>query len=123
MKKYLFILVALLVTLSSFAQNGKPNKKQQRAKQFSEEVAEKFELDEAKTKEVYELKLTQMNASGKISKKKKNGEITVEEAKAQTRKINKETVNAMMKVCGETDRKAFSSELKAINQSLKKGAH
>ncbi|NME69608.1 hypothetical protein [Flammeovirga aprica] len=119
MKKYLFILVALLVTLTSFAQDGKLNKKQKKAKHFSEALAEKYNLDEAKTKEVYELKLTQMNTSGKISKKKKNGEITPEEAKAENRKNSKSTSNALMKICGATDKKAFNAELKALNQELK----
>ncbi|WP_157491490.1 hypothetical protein [Flammeovirga sp. SJP92] len=119
MKKYLFILAALLITLTSFAQDGKMNKKQKKAKHFSEALAEKYDLDEAKTKEVYELKLTQMNKSGQIAKKKKSGEITVEEAKAQNKKINKGTSSSLMSICGATDKKAFNAELKAINQELK----
>lgn len=119
MKKYLFILAAILITVTSFAQEGKKNKKQRKADHFSVSLATKYELDDAKTKKVYKLKLKQINDIAALTEKKKVGEVTPEETKAEIQKVNKAFNTEMMKLCNATDKKAFYSDLKSINQELR----
>ncbi|NLR89742.1 MULTISPECIES: hypothetical protein [Flammeovirga] len=114
MKKYLFILLAVMVSITSFAQDKKKSKVQVKAEKYAEVFAKEFSLNEEQQKSVYEIKLQQIKDYGNNNKAKKNGDVTAEAFKEKRKEIGKTATKKISEATGVT-----SKEINAFNKKLK----
>lgn len=90
MKRILFVVALLLVSLNTMAQkkNTWHESRFERAELFAEMAAEEFNLNGAQKKELYEKKVAHFEAQFEANKKFKKGEINEKQKKEANREFS-----------------------------------
>lgn len=109
MKKSIFTLLVLFVTLSMAAQKGGPEKP---AKKVADEMTEVLKLNEEESQKIYDLQLERYQGIFAVKKQYANDEETM---KAEIKKVNKGKQKELMAVLGKEKMDIWRAHLKKRN--------
>ena len=114
MKKSIFTIVVLLLTVSMAAQKGNPEKS---SKRVADEMTKVLSLTDDESAKVYEIQLDKFKRNQAI--KAKNGG-DKEKSKAEIKKVTSNTQDNLIDVFGKEKMSAWKAHVKANKKKKKK---
>ncbi|MBV1887686.1 MAG: hypothetical protein KUG51_00180 [Urechidicola sp.] len=114
MKKSIFTILVLLLTVNISAQKGSPEKS---AKKVADEMTKVLSLNDDESKKVYEIQLDKFTQVRAV--KAQNGE-DKEKSKAAIKKVTSNTQDSLIDVFGEEKMSTWKAHVKANKKKNKK---